>query len=297
MRFWLFAILCLMLTWTLHGPGMVRASDSPSSPPSTPPAKKKQTLPLPENRLTDSQMNLLKVYEVNLKEQPAPRVTVPSEVMDVLFRDYADSPQLPRGRAEQELWRTKPGLEQLELLFKVKARPLYEQVKVYGDPLSMYRFRQQIHRQVVVNYCGTQQCHGGVRSDRQGGTRAVGNFFVFRQKPLDDVTAYTNHLLLTQYVAPDTGLRMLNHDRPEMSLLLQYALPWSEATDRHPKGHGWNPLYSNMQDRDFQLVVQWIKMLQSRSYPIDYSVKFEPVATDSQPASQPSVSSEPSDAH
>ncbi|MEZ6192303.1 MAG: hypothetical protein R3C45_13575 [Phycisphaerales bacterium] len=76
--------------------------------------------PGPDTRLTEADINVIRVYEADLDAQP--NVTLPSDTIDKLFKDYASDDRLAK---DQRAFRKLQGYEQLEVLFTLQARELY----------------------------------------------------------------------------------------------------------------------------------------------------------------------------
>ncbi len=271
-------------------------SATTTPPGSTPPAQSGEstastTTGLPTQRLTPQQISLIRVYEYDSQARPPLRVQVPGEVFDALFTQYRDEPAVaaimrqPNGPAT---FRNKPGHEVLEFLFKLRTRELYDKVRVLDDPPALTTFRARIHQTYVLNYCATNQCHGGTGA-------ASRDFFLFRNNPWEDATAYSNFFILHAY-QKDMN-RMIDRARPEESLLIQYGLPRRDAKYPHPDKGNWRPHPALTGPASIRpLLVNWIgtqllpeKMLPESTYPITYTLpKVE------QPKEQPGATPLPS---
>ncbi len=258
---------------------------------------------LPTQRLTPEQISLIRVYEYDSQARPPLRVQVPGEVFDALFTQYRDEPSVaviirqPNGPAN---FRNKPGHEVLEFLFKLKARDLYDKVRVLDDPPALTTFRTRIHQTYVLNYCATNQCHGGSGA-------ASRDFFLFRNNPWEDATAYANFYILHAYKKDDM-YRMVDRARPEESLLIQYGLPRRDAKYPHPDKGNWRPHPALTGPASIRtLLVNWIgsellpeKMLPEGTYPITYALpkveqpKVQPAATPTTPVTPAGPSNSPS---
>ena len=246
----------------------------------------------PITRLTPEQINVIRIYEYDSQARPPLRVQVPGEVFDALFSNYREDPAviaILRQTNGPNLFRSKSGNEVLEFLFQRKARELYDKVRVLDDPPALRTFRTQIHQSYVLNYCATDRCHGGNNA-------ASRSYYLFRNNPWEDATAYTNFYLLHAY-EKDT-MRMIDRSRPDDSLLIQYGLPRQEAKVPHPNTGGWQPhpgLSGTASLR--QTLVSWMsnellpeKMLPSGTYPITYSFPHgEPSRKDSSATSAPTT--------
>lgn len=219
--------------------------------------------------LTPEQINVIKVYEIDLKSRTPPRVVVARETMLKLFEANAGSAHVPAtAEAREEILRWPPW-KQLELMFRLQARDLYGQVKVVGNPPVMERFRDDLHRTWLLNACSSTRCHGG---------EEAGRLFLNTSRPNSEATVYTNFLILETFKLAD-GTPLIDHDEPQRSPLLQMALPRKDSIRPHPvvpgpdgQGDVWRPALRNTDDARFVEAIRWIKSLYRPrpEYPIEY---------------------------
>jgi hypothetical protein len=224
--------------------------------------------PLDFPLMSDRDINLVKVYEVDLKDPP--RIVIPRETITQLIENYKADPRMPRTPEEQAtLYRSSP-TKVLDLMFRVRARELYEQVQVIDQPRSMRTFRDHVHRTWIVNSCATTRCHGGSEA---------GRLQLFNQRPSADATVYTNFIILDRYRLPD-GKPLIDYNEPANSPLLQVGLPREQSSHPHPvvpgnegRGDMWRPFFRNSDDLRFQEAVTWIKSMYTPrpEYPIEYT--------------------------
>lgn len=227
-------------------------------------ARAREDFPL----LTAEQINLIRVYEVDLASPP--RMLVDRDVITRLLADYAGHPQIPVAKADREaMYRRRPA-EILDLMFRLQARELYGKVRVLDDPKSMESFREDVHRGWLINNCATTRCHGG---------EAAGRLALASRRPNADTTVYTNFLILDRFRLPD-GTPLVNYDEPERSLLLHMGLPREDSLYPHPpvpgsdgRGDAWRAAFRGPEDRRYRDAVEWIRsMYRPRpAYPIDYT--------------------------
>ena len=218
-------------------------------------------------RLTPDQVNLMKVWELNLADKP--RVIVPRPVLNDVFEKYGHDDRLPQGTVLRRRFRAWPGYKQLDLLLALDARELLAKVQVRDEPAVLQTFRTQVHRQYVLNYCGTRNCHGAPDAKA---------LRVMRQRPKEERTAYTNLFVLNAYES-GTGL-MVDRDYPDRSLLLRFSLPPDEAKTPHPPTKGWKPLYRNERDRRYVLMLRWIRSLAKPLRARNYGIVYNPPSAD-----------------
>ncbi|MFM9994493.1 MAG: hypothetical protein ACKVU4_01685 [Phycisphaerales bacterium] len=235
--------------------------------------------------LTPEQINIIKVYEIDLASRPAPRLVIPRETMVEVFEEHAGSGYVPaNAEAREEILRWTPS-KQLELMFRLQARDHYGDVKVIGNPPVMERFRDGIHRTWLINSCATTKCHGG---------EEAGRLFLGTHRPNSDPSVYTNFLILERFKLTD-GTPLIDHDEPQRSPLLQMALPRKDSIRPHPVVPGatgadvWRPTLRNTDDPRFVDAIAWIKSLYRPrpEYPIDYQPPSAVGAEAALPATKP----------
>lgn len=200
---------------------------------------------IPTELLSQDAINLIKLYEVDLTEQPP--VRIPREVIESLFKDYAGNELIPKDRAGQLEFRRLPGWQQLEIIFRLQAREFYPKIDVRVLPPALRTFKSTIQRRYALSYCATVGCHGG---------KEAGKFFLFTKRANEDATAFTNFYILSEYRNQDGD--MIDRGTPERSLLIQYGLPREAAATPHPDVPGWQPAFRTDRDRQYQLIREWL---------------------------------------
>lgn len=245
------------------------------SPPAQEPREyqiRRNELPL----LSDEQINLMRVYEIDLRNPP--RIKVPDDVIQELIQrnPEAFSPNEDERQAVFDL----PEIEKLKLLFSLKSRDLYARVQVLENPSSIKRFKDQVHngRGWLINACASTRCHGGVDA---------GSFQLINDRPNTDETVFTN-LYIIENTKLSNGLPLIDYNSPERSPLLQMGMIESNALVPHPEiprgypGTGYRPIFRNTRDRKYQQAVDWIRsMYQPRpEYGFDYPPKPETTLPD-----------------
>jgi hypothetical protein len=218
--------------------------------------------------LNDQQINLLKVFELNL-DQPT-RIVIHHDTIKRLLDENSGSALIPTTQEGRDALYRKPPAEILDLMFRLKARDLYGQVEVRDEPASMRMFRDEVNCAWLVNSCATNVCHGG---------QDAGRLYLFNQKFRSDTTVYTNFLILDRFRMAD-GRPLINYDDPQKSPLLQLGLPREDSLARHPAvpmgkaaRDGWKPAFRSVNDSQFRQAVAWIDSMYKPhpSYPIDYT--------------------------
>lgn len=210
--------------------------------------------------LTDEQVNLIKVYEVDLKDPP--KMRIPDSALTTLFEEHAEHPLVPDTEAGRRAFRKLPEPEILDVMFRVQARELYPEVKIIGQVEQMRQFRDRINAGWLTRSCATTDCHGGLSG---------GRFILSNRWRRTERGVYTNFYILNAFETSD-GLPMIDAEEPQLSAMLQMGLPRDLALWPHPEVVGWRPTFRSEEDRWFQRTVEWIEGLyQPRpEHTIDY---------------------------
>jgi hypothetical protein len=220
--------------------------------------------------LSAEQINLIKVFEVDLTKPPA--LAIPREAMARALEQFAGHPLVPATREGRDAVLRQAPVEQLDLLFRLKARDAYGQVKVLGQPESMARFRDSVLTTYILNSCATNACHGGMEA---------GRLVLMNRRPNSDATVYTNFFILENFKTA-AGKSLIDYDNPERSPLLQYGLPRADSLTKHPavpRGENnvdaWKPAFRSPSDRRFTDTMAWIRSMY-RPRP-DYQIDYKPL--------------------
>lgn len=220
--------------------------------------------------LSAEQINLMKVFEVDLTRPPP--LVIARETMMRVMEQFSGHPLVPASREGREAILRQTPAEQLNLLFALKARDAYGQVRVQGQPESMSRFRDAVLTTYVLNSCATNACHGGLDA---------GRLVLMNRRPNSDATVYSNFYILEHFrTAGDKPL--LDYDNPERSILLQAGLPRADSLFKHPvvpRGENqidaWRPAFRSPTDRRFTDTMAWIRSMY-RPRP-DYKIDYKPL--------------------
>ena len=219
--------------------------------------------------LSPEEVNAIRVWEIDLSSNP--RVVIPRPVIDQVLEAYAGSSEIPSDPKELERLRKLPPTKFLELMFRLRARDYYGEVRVLDDPPALAGFRETTHRRWLLNGCATSSCHGGSEA---------GRLRLATVRPNSDQTAYTNFYILESSTLAD-GTPLINHADPAESPLLHLGLPRTLSNHPHPnviapgtRARGWRPVFPRGRDDPrFQDAVGWISGLyQPRP---DYGVTYE----------------------
>ena len=253
-------------------------STNPRSPQSNQPQYTNGIITVPQTALTDEQIDLIKVYEVNLNQRP--RVMIKRSDLEDFVKTNLGKEGVPENRRDKERFLRMEGYEQLAVFFRAKARDFYGKARVLGDPEVFNEFKI-IHRTYIMNRCATTDCHGG--------TEARG-IYLFNRRPglTPDQIVYTNFYILNSYGATKAGTRydMIDRADPQRSLLLQFGMNPEDAIFPHPPVRGMQAAFTRGQeDRQYITIRNWIQSLYSPApeYGIEYQA---PVATPTTQAPQ-----------
>ncbi len=226
----------------------------------TPTSKRPTSSKLPTRILTDDEVNIIRVYELDF-DAPS-RVAIASNDIRAFLDAYNASAQVPpEGPARNALVDGDP-MKIVQLAFDLKARDFYPKIRVLSEPPTLNLFRRKVHDAWLIGNCATSGCHGGENA---------GRFFLFQQNDSDVRVRYAN--LLNLLMGTSNDLPLVDFNDPLKSVVIQHALPTDEATNPHPKVDGWRPAFGRKVHPDkLAQSLAWIRsMYQPRPvYPIDY---------------------------
>lgn len=238
--------------------------DAPKdAPPAIPGGVEDRPFPL----LSPEQINLIRVYEVDLANPP--KMLVQRETVDKILSYYAEHDAVPKTPEGRDALQRRRADQILDLLFQLRARELYGEVRVEEDPESMRRFRVDVHNDWLARGCATSRCHGG---------QSAGRLYLAGTRPRADDTVYTNFLILDRFRTKD-GRPLIDYDEPGKSLLLELALPREISTYPHPpinelgRERPYTPPIRSRDDARFRKTVAWIRSMYAPhpDYPIAYT--------------------------
>lgn len=217
---------------------------------------------LPTQRLSPDDVNILKVFEVNF-ERP-PRMEASPDLARKIIARYATSDLLPADPDARKAMDTWSPEQLLKLLFALKARELYQDITVTGEPIALELFHRRVHDTWLIPNCSTSRCHGGLNG---------GGFFMFSTDYRNERTRYTNLLILLRSPPLEGKPPLIDFAHPDQSLLIQYARPRIDAKFPHPDVPGWKPALIPGRESLLNDALLWIRgMHQPRAeYPIDYT--------------------------
>lgn len=215
--------------------------------------------------LSEEQINLIRVYEVDLSQEPR-GITIEPDTLEKFFSVYRDGDNQPLDRRGQSQFRRLPGYEQLDAVFSLRDRSLYEGVRIVNDPPALAAFRSRVNGPYVVNYF---RRHFGPDAPGDGPKLPLAG-----SRPTSVEEAYTNFFVLNGFTGAE-GIPMIDRRNPAESLLVQWGLPRDRATHPAPDVPGWEPAFRGVDDARFGQIVDWITSLYP-SPPANYGISFTP---------------------
>ena len=197
--------------------------------------------------LADDEIEMIKVYEVDLSADPPPRIAIPRDKLRDFLKEFQQDDRIPRGKTNQEKWLRADGHVHLRLLFDLKARDYYKHVRVKSQNPALREWGN-IHRRHILGYF-----------QPTFGAGQVEGLYLFPRHRDSERVEMTNYYILTQ--ATINGVPLIDRNQPEESLLVQWGLPRASAKFPAPEVEGWEPKYKDMKDERFIAHVDWIKSL------------------------------------
>jgi hypothetical protein len=227
------------------------AATAPASAPSTAPAVLN---PFERRFLTPD--DIQQIRRAELKPGDSARVAIPNDVR----RAYAAQAGVSFAQ-----FSAQPAVEQaLEILSKGDDQ-MRKQVKISSDPEAIVRYKQV--QTIVLSGCATTSCHGGA---------AGGGLVLFPAE--NDAASYTNFYILSKYARSVNGgggggggsgngggffggaaeKKLIDRGRGEQSLLIQYGLPETKATHKHPKVANFRPAFRDPNEPNARRIIAWM---------------------------------------
>ena len=200
-------------------------------------------------------MNLIRVYEIDLEDLPGARA---SQCGHGVVRAVRHQRLVPDTETEQLALAASPSIDIVRLLFKLRARELYDRIEVLSEPKALQLFRERVHDTWLMNNCSTTRCHGGT---------GAGRFSLQRARSTDDRTRYTNLLMIDRFRCDD-GASLVDWDDPPSSRLIQYGLPADQTNTPHPDVPGWKPVFGGSQRALAKGAELWIGSMRSTPRPV-----------------------------
>jgi len=144
--------------------------------------------------------------------------------------------------------------------------------------LTEVPFMEEYHRFVwplLRQSMAAPTCHGS--KEMHGGFRLL---TAPSSVPSDEIALrvnYSNFILLDSFET-DNGLMLIDRDRPEESLLLEFGLPKDVARFEHPDvaGMAVGQMYSGKDDPNYVRMLAWIRSLVGPVHPV-YGISYQPL--------------------
>lgn len=254
-------------------PATTQSADNPANPKVLRPAEI-NLIRQAELRSDDSSIRIR--FERNLLKR----------YVDFIGRDYGPA-----------FYAKNPLQQALEILDDPKApRAMRQDVVIMNDPAPLLQYRRVVQPFVVQN-CATAMCHGGNAKETK---------FQLIVPADSEPATYTNFYILDKYVRPATTVstdtvfghgdqRMIDRQSPNLSLLIQYALPGSMSEQDHPDVTNYRPPLRNMNDPRAKQLQEWIGQALRPEDP-DYGFEFNTPATQSSVVRPAPASTQPAPA-
>ena len=222
--------------------------------------KADRTVGLPRPTLTAEDVNTIRVFEIDFARPP--KVKVATETVDKLIAAHSENDLIPSDPNGRDQLHALPDIDLVKLIFDVKARELYPEIMVESEPHSLNHFRTKVHNAWMIRNCATSGCHGGADA---------GRLFLHRSNLNDPRTVYEN-LLILERLKLEGGRRLIDYENPQMSLLIQHALPRSESRIPHPDVRGFKPAFPSGGGRMKTQTIEFIKKMYSPrpQYPVEF---------------------------
>ena len=229
--------------------------------------------------LTTEQINRIKQFELSDKDTGA-RVNFGNNVRK---KFYDASPTLSNKYRTYAEFTRETTLVQALTIIQDGTPEQAKDVRITNDPESVNAYRRDANS-LVLQGCATSACHGG--------NNAASNKFALISPGSDPASVYTNFYILqtaqvnapaaatptagTGNTLPPSVGYMIDHTRPEMSLLLQYGLAETSAQFKHPRVRGYTGIYPRgRDDPKYKAVLSFLQSLNSTTpnYGITYTLQ------------------------
>lgn len=253
----------------------IKLVDAAQQPPIVRPQPDKnpnQDFPL----LSAADINIIKVFEIDADNPP--KLEISRATIEKLMTQFAGHPRIPATHDQREAMFRLPAKDILKIMFELRARDLYGEVKVLGHPESIRRFKSDVHRPWIQTRC--VQCHNITSESRL-------RLYDQPRRANSDQAVYTNFLILDRFVTSD-GKKLIDIENPARSPLLQIALARQNSIVPHPEvldpdtGRDlFVPAFRTTKDRRFKQGVEWIESLYRPR--VDYPIDFPEVPQFSEP--------------
>jgi hypothetical protein len=190
--------------------------------------------------VTPDEINLIRQEEWHGPDQPV-RVTFKDDVRRTFVVSQKYNPtEFNRGTPVQQAW----------AILQNGSPEMKKDVIIANDPPVLNAFRTI--QTSLLSACAN--CHA---ADKHAGN------FVLRWPALTDADRFTNFVVLQQYATKvgDRTYSMIDRDRPQDSLLLQFALPPAVGAPGHPNVANYRGVVKSLSDPRASRTFEWINAL------------------------------------
>ena len=137
-----------------------------------------------------------------------------------------------------------------------------DDIQIKTNPQFILAFRNKIWP-TIGSTCASVNCHGS--PEGKGGLKLI------NVSGRSDRVLYSNFLILDKFVGRQ---KMIDRGTPDLSLLLQHALPREIARYKHPEKGKFAPPLRDLNAPAYKFALAWIESL-AKPHP-DYRVKYKP---------------------
>ncbi len=235
-----------------------KATKNPSVRPATGPLVASATFD-PKWLVTEAEINRIRMSELRPEDRRV-RVKFLNKLEDRFIDQMLGKGDFSQPNFATKFRRMKPAAKAMYILDNLdRVDPeMVNDIVIASDPQFMIEFRQRVWP-ILSSFCARIECHGG--------EKPLGRLRLFK-KP-GSAAEYTNFLILDYYESK--GMKMIDRDHRDTSLLLQYGLPRDLAKYPHPVPLRRTP-FQNRQSVNYRRVRQWVDSLMGPPEP-DYDVK------------------------
>ncbi len=261
--------------------------------------------------LTPQDVQKLRFAEVGTRRSERISLRFSNRVAQRFWETMQDDEEFQRQWPRTRFFRLRPH-QQLRLIKRWTGDQFSTDIEINSDPYVFQEFKSRV-LPIVTRGCASIKCHGGPEAR---------GFRLHTDPTMSTEVLYTNFLILDNYEytaeagveaerphqeakkpededVEETGrrkvYRMIDRDRPEYSLLLEYGLPGEVAESPHPTPPEFIPVFRNRRDRQYQIVLNWISALQlpRPDYGIEHKARAGPADEERPPVPEAAEPDQP----
>jgi len=238
------------------------------------------TAPGKSGLLSPEQVSLVRLLEMKDDDRTVRGKISPADRKDFWDNVYVKEPNVDTSPEARASFLNPNNFVEVAKRIRQSGNMSYiQKISVINDPEPLVQFRGTVHTAVLQN-CATAACHAGPNA---------GDFHIVNNPTSDPVQSlYTNFYVMSMYNARSGG-KVIDRDNPEKSLIIQYALPRTQATYPHPNGLELRNKLSGPNDPRYQQITNWIGglVLPRPNYGITFPVGGAPATPEKPPATAP----------